>query len=248
MNNSTKFPIAPKERVILCTGAEVRTILSGQKTQMRHICKPQPFDRSFSKHGHSIGYVTGRIDEGDEVDGFYAFSKSGGGQWSSKCPFGAPGDRLRVYETWADLAVLSDGQFSGIIYRADDVERYGDEDEYVDVTAPAMKWRSSTHMPRWASRITLEIVSVRIERLQDISEADAMAEGARRFDEIPIGTQCVNPSRWSMESPTDTDKCLDTARFAFANMFCKSGRGVIDYARWDDNPMVWVITFMRVTP
>ena len=89
-----------------------------------------------------------------------------------------PGDRLWVREMWADMAALTDGDFQRqAIYRADPCECYGNEDEYVDVTASDMRWRPSIHMPRWASRLTLHVEAVRVERLQDITEVDAIAEG-----------------------------------------------------------------------
>lgn len=84
------------------------------------------------------------------------------------------------------------------------------------------KWRTAIHMPRAWSRLTLVVTATKIERLQDITDADAQAEGARRFADIP-GTH-VYPSldcRWSMENPTTTDQCLSTARLAFGNFWVK---------------------------
>ena len=89
-----------KERPILFNGAMVRALLDGAKTQTRRVCKPQPFDRSYSKHDHRMAYASGRASDGDEIDGLYAYSTSSGGQWQAKCPYGQPGDRLWVRETW----------------------------------------------------------------------------------------------------------------------------------------------------
>lgn len=116
-------------------------------------------------------YMSGRPSTGDEIDGFYAYSASSGGEWMAKCPFGQPGDRLWVRETWQfeinaiGSAREEDGPF---VYAADD--GYGDRriDE---------RWRPSIHMPRWVCRLVLEITAVRVERLQVITSDDVLAEG-----------------------------------------------------------------------
>jgi len=112
-----------------------RAIHENRKTMTRRVIKPQPLDI----HGS-------------------AFMKT------TKCPYGQPGDRLWVRETFAESR-------SGVIYRAAPMF---DDCEEGDVS---WKWKPSIHMPRWASRITLEITAVRVERLQDISEEDAKREG-----------------------------------------------------------------------
>lgn len=210
-----------KERPILFSAPMVRALLDGSKTQTRRVVKPQPFDRSYSTHDHRMAYVSGRSANGDEIDGLYAYTTSLGGEWRAKCPYGQPGDRLYVRETWADLEELSDGNFQRqAIYRADDIERYGDEDEFVDVTAADMRWRPSIHMPRWASRILLEVVSVRVERLNDCSDADALAEGVDRTNTSISGYAKERYRRlWEQIN----------------------GAG-----SWDANPWVWVVEFRRI--
>lgn len=104
-------------------------------------------------------------------------------------------------------------------------------------------WKSPIHMPRWACRLELDVVHVRIERLQDITEEDAIAEGAQRYDDLyNPRPENHDPPRWSMgvpSAPTSTDQCLGTARCAFANAFQKMhGEDV-----WTLNPWVWVIEF-----
>jgi hypothetical protein len=105
-------------------------------------------------------------------------------------------------------------------------------------------------MPRWASRITLEITDVRVERLQDISEEDAIAEGAQRFPDLPGKNPWGQDDRWSMEQPNSVDDCLGSARSAFGNYFCKlagnAPKGIHDPRPWDANPWVWVIKFKRI--
>jgi hypothetical protein len=101
--------------------------------------------------------------------------------------------------------------------------------------------RPSIHCPRDFSRLTLVVTATKIERLQDISEADAQAEGARRFDDIP-GTHPYPASedRWSMEMPTSTDTCLGSARAAFGNYWSK----LHGSASWHENPWVVALTFV----
>ena len=139
-----------KERPILCSAPDVMAILDGRKTQTRRIMKPQP-NRTWP----------------DEVTPHWSVGGNRtlpGASNPLRCPYGVPGDRLWVREAWR----LPDGAPKGWVdYRADD-------------TRDGFKWKPSIHMPRWASRITLEVTDVRVERLQDISEADAMAEGVRR--------------------------------------------------------------------
>lgn len=107
-------------------------------------------------------------------------------------------------------------------------------------------WKSPIHMPRWACRLELDVIHARIERLQDLSEEDAIAEGARRFDDIHDVNFYGQGNRWSMESPTSTDQCLGTARFAVGNLWTK----LHGERAWDANPWVWVVEFCArvITP
>nr|WP_202902019.1 hypothetical protein [Pectobacterium odoriferum] len=166
-----------KERGMIFNAEMVRAILDGRKTQMRRIIKNQPFDRSQYRHDHQIEIISGRSENGDEVDGLYAYTKSTGGTWSAKCPFGQPGDRLWVRET-SGLQVRRDalggtGEFR--VYRA------SNPDAIRFTTASGkiypIKWIPSIHMPRCASRILLEITDVRVERLKHIPRDGIIAEG-----------------------------------------------------------------------
>lgn len=132
------------------------------------------------------------------------------------CPHGRPGDRLWVKETWGALPHMMGGvQRETLRYRADG--------EYQNERG-TWRWRPSIHMPRWASRITLEITDVRVERLQDISEADAKAEGVS----MPDGTP-TPPDFWSYQQE-------------FRHLWEQiNGPG-----SWDANPFVWVVTFRRI--
>ena len=120
-----------------------------------------------------------------------------------KCPYGTVGDRLWVRESWAKSGEVGDATE----YRADNPDPIG------------AKWRPSIHMPRWASRIDLEITGIRVERLQEISERDAMAEGCEYL----------------------------TNSVARSN-FVKLWISINGQDSWSANPWVWVIEFKRIKP
>jgi len=237
-----------KERPILFNDAMVRAILEGRKTQTRRALNPQPLD----EYGRLLGpelYSPTVIDRygceqpGPEVFGAYTED----GDFGIKCPYGKPGDRLWVRENFLQLMR---GEVA-----AGDVKYLATEDPRSTATPRNIGfwWRKrpSIHMPRWASRITLEITGVRVERLQDISEADAKAEGAQHFPDLPGKSPYGQDCRWSMEQPDSVYKCLSSARWAFANYFCKiagkASKGLHDPEPWDANPWVWVIEFRRAT-
>lgn len=212
-----------KERPILFSALMVRALLAGTKTQTRRVVKPQfamdavPEEMcATNERGHQI---TGH-------SGLWWCAAEGDADVARRCPYGQPGDRLWVRECFCE-----DPLSFGALYRAD-----GELDE------PALnaggKWRPSIHMPRWASRITLEVTGVRVERLQDISEADAVAEGIERCEDFfecttwrvygePEGSDVVAP-----DDPVGSYQSL----WEFIN-----GPG-----SWDVNPWVWVVEFKRV--
>jgi hypothetical protein len=132
---------------------EVRAILDGRKTQTRRVVRPQPGGRLF-RGMDSRWYRSALADERNPI----------------RCPYGVPGDRLWVREAWR---VFGGREYE---YQQDrEAVIYREGAELVDsVQGP---WRSPIHMPRWASRLTLEIVSVRVERVQEISREDEIAEG-----------------------------------------------------------------------
>jgi hypothetical protein len=128
------------------------------------------------------------------------------------CPYGHPGHRLWVREAFGLVVSDRDGpRPESIIFRADGNEGWDG------------KWRPSIHMPRWASRGLLEITALRVERLQEISEADALAEGARN---------------WAAEQDTPV-RDLDEARLQFRALWTDINGG----ESWDANPWVWVVEF-----
>lgn len=201
-----------KLRPILFSGEMVRAILDGRKTQTRRVLKP-----SWSRC----------LDLTDPDDRARAVEQ---------CPYGVPGDRLWVRETWADV---NSSEGPALLYRADGgmrtwhefSETFGPDygagpsmdyvaypGEYVmwwsDLLAgePDHRWRPSIYMPRWASRLTLEVTEVRVERVQEVSEEDARAEG--------VGTR---------------EQFIDL----WGSINMKRGYG------WAKNPWVWVVSFRR---
>jgi len=188
-----------KERPILFSDAMVRAILAGTKTQTRRAVKPQPARMTESQQrGRFFWFESG--DEGNVREG--------------RCPYGVPGDRLWVRETFSQS--LDTGEV--IWYWADGNPR---DDGWT-------RAKPSIHMRRAHSRITLEIKSVRVERLHDISEADAIAEG---IDWSPTmgGYNCAG--EWRNHSVPIYRQLWESINGAGA---------------WDANPWVWVIEFERV--
>lgn len=148
------------ERPIIFNGDMVRAILSGEKTQMRRPVKPQPVFDHDAGHPHWVwSNKKGRqVAWRGDIRPFLMVNY---------CPFGQPGDRLWVRETFAEHP-----QFNEIAYRAD-----GEEPRDGDGFIWQPRWLPPIYMPRRLSRIILEITDVRMEQLQDITEDDARAEG-----------------------------------------------------------------------
>lgn len=212
-----------KVRPILFSAPMVRAILDGSKTQTRRVVKqfdPPPSDL--------------RIP--DDI----AFFDDSGSVYRTKCPYGQPGDRLWVREAWRAArgwdktkpALIPQG--SPIRFEADgsaiNLDAF-DEDEPREYG----KLRPNIFMPRWASRIDLEITGVRVERLQECSEADAIAEGLK-----PLGDE--EDRTWSVDgtSFTEHEDPRDTYRDLWESI---NGPG-----SWNANPWVWVIEFRRIKP
>lgn len=213
---------AVKERPILFSGEMVRAILDGRKTQTRRVVKPHlkevgrafyPGDRYWVGPHPGGGWWAVDVPEGPP-------------EWMIKdqcvrerqgfpCPYGVPGDRLWVREAWAaeesadDFAPCDLGPGAERIWhRADEIQESGNG-----------RWRSSIHMPRWASRILLEITDVRVERVQEISVNDACAEGSP-WDERGFRSE---HRPWFID--------------AWNSINAKRGYS------WESNPWVWVIEF-----
>jgi len=161
-----------KERPILFSAPMVKAILDGRKTVTRRVVKPQP-----PANAHQVE----TWHHPDTKPRFFTWTTAGeiSDQWEPlPCPYGQPGEKLWVRETWMDLLGTGierkTGDHGRYAYAADTPPgSYGDDQR----KAYGLKWRPSIHMPRAASRITLEVTDVRVERLGDVSESDARAEG-----------------------------------------------------------------------
>jgi hypothetical protein len=183
-----------KERPILFSGAMVRAILAGTKTQTRRIAKGVHI-----VHAHTSEALTRLDSAGPRIS----------------CPYGQPGDRLWVRECWA-----RDDEDGALMYRAD-LGLGGSADDWERNRldgVPRFRWRPSIHMPRAASRITLEVTGVRVERLQAISIEDAKAEGVT-----------FNPL-------LHTDP-----RESFIHLWTS----INGAESWAANPWVWVVEFQK---
>ena len=234
-----------KERPILFNDEMVRAILDGRKTQTRRVVKLNAAGRASEIGSHRNWH----LEDPDAV---------------SACPYGQPGDRLWVREAWKYADWTEQGE-PFIQYRADGAELIGDfpeewadrlSDEWALLSEPAnyqidnraadRRWRPSIHMPRWASRIDLEVVSVRVERVQEISHTDCMAEGVRIYTFEATGD---HPRMYGFITDADGPDEHGTAphhssKDAYAKLWdsINAKRGY----SWESNPWVWVVEFKRV--
>lgn len=229
-----------KERPILFSAPMVRAILEGRKTVTRRAVNPQPVlteGSGFSWKGHLFGSGS------DDRETSRNFSKH-------CCPYGKPGERLWVRETfallgnedgvcidWNDQMVKGEERGAARIYRAScTVGDYGlwqvpDKAEWKPDTDGLQyegTWRPSIHMPRWASRILLEITDVRVERLQAINRSDIRAEGLECPPELASDDVSPNYRDWYPA--------------AWRELWESTG------GDWEANPWVWVVEFKKVTP
>lgn len=199
-----------KERALNLKAWEVRAILEGRKSQFRRVMKPQPRG---------------------------LFPKS----WFEHCPFGQIGDRFWCRET-SQYADWTEDGCPKVRYAADGTMKWCeegfseeqaeqlldiwaslsvDENYSIDNRAADRRWRSSTQMPRWASRILLEVTDVRVERLQEISDEDALDEGVY---------------------PTKTGLHVGSPRAAYRELW----ESIHGPGSWDANPFVWAVSFRRI--
>lgn len=264
-----------KERPILFSGPMVRAILGGRKTQMRRIVKPQPEGEPYTTQEWARNLASARgiclrsrptdqeiKDKGDRLSGWlFPFEKDNGIRYGITCPFGRAGGRLWVRET-LNLNVVLDtktGEQSVHAYYAATGRSGGSFPWEGDDTRETIP---SIHMPRWASRITLEITGVRVERLQDINEADARSEGVEPlFTEVEIE---MAPDCYMEPMPyknylwhgnigrSITAKQSDEWAYQFSDYksaldsFSSLWESINGPGSWDANPWVWVIEFRRV--
>lgn len=203
------------ERPILFSGDMVRAILDGHKTQTRRIIKPQPV-RTHSE----VWQLSEKHWMHQWIPGQHAGPVA-------HCPYGRPGHRLWVRETWLPDPPM-DGTWDyyaftdGVIYNFDALPEQFRSPEHVMYEASQpdvnLRWKPSIHMFRWASRITLEITRVRVERLQDISDQDAVREGVEALDSFD-------------------------PEFGARGTFRELWQSINGETSWDENPWVWAVEF-----
>ncbi|HHL1518096.1 TPA: morphogenetic protein [Klebsiella pneumoniae] len=226
------------ERGMIFNAEMVRAILDGRKTQTRRIMKVQPESNQLG-----LLLITDSTKHSDIGKYHWAESNATGNHVRSKlfsCPFGAVGDRIWVRETWSsDFANYYPND--RVWYAADnnrqlDIEVVdgvrGIYSPESDVHVP-FRWQPSIHMPRWASRILLEITDVRVERLNAISEEDATAEG------VPPAGSLLPDYLGTFLTPKGD---FATAKVAFQRLW----ESIYGEESWKANGWVWVISFKRV--
>jgi hypothetical protein len=232
-----------KERPILFSAPMVRAILEGRKKVTR---------RALNERALKNINIGAQIGECHELPTEGPLHPNSVGYYNDFCPFGQPGDRLWVRETfallgnedgvcvdWSDQMVKGDERAAARIFRASctigdySLWQVPDKAEWKPDTESLQyegSWRPSIHMPRWASRILLEITEVRVERLQGITYEDAVAEGVYRD----------NSRVWT--ATDEGGQCHKYPEPAFRDLWKTTG------GDWDANPWVWVVEFKRVTP
>lgn len=241
-----------KERGMIFNAEMVRAILDGRKTQTRRPVQFKPRDPGLNLN--SSGLELGHYRSGVPLSGCVLRSRGGMGCWNdrtypAKCPFGQPGDRIWVREAYrfpqslddvsprgvGEMAVATGYKrpWSPVFYQSTgDFSEGWNGFETPPTVSDAGRLRPSTQMPRWASRITLEITGVRVEQLQDISKADARAEGITDGGCLNCGEP--EPCGCSEPKPCAVD--------AFAHLW----QTIYGEGNWFSNPWVWVIEFREV--
>lgn len=233
-----------KERPILFKPENVLAILEGRKTQTRRVIK----ETTEHKGPYNPAYLEAHRDAPG---------------WKQICPHGQPGDRLWVREAWAP--VLRNG---GVLCRHDRFDLQKDPIEYMrsvtdyviykaderDTTKRIQRfgqtteerWRSPLFMPRWASRITLEITNVRVQRVQEISEEDALAEGISS-ERVITDIKCFGGPTIEEHGDrffiTDADEGYEDAGSAYVALWDSIN---LKTHPWSSNPWVWVLEFKKV--
>lgn len=213
-----------RERPILFSAPMVRAILKGRKNMTRRVYKGSP------------------TTDGEQ------HPNGSGETWTDwgACPYGKPGDRLWVRETFATLAPGSYEEESPRRSSGQDVRYAANPEDEALARCNGQRWRPCIHMPRWASRILLEITAIRVERLQSITEEDAIAEG------IELAHPGTTSTWWKDYEAKPTPDALQDPYHGLAadpvESFASLWRSINGRDSWDANPWVWVVEFRRIAP
>jgi hypothetical protein len=243
-----------KELPILFQGAMIRALLADTKTQTRRVAGLHVINAEPDRYDY-LGIVSGPAEP------HYAFhDKLAGAQVLVRCRSGQRGDRLWVRENgwerpFRTAKMMREGAdtWAPYYFDADGIT----EQDAADFKAWGFKRRPSIHMPRVASRILLEVTAVRVERLQAISEADALSEGivAHRkggwhVEQPPQGIEGTN--HFGFKTARDAYRVLwESINPPTIPLLDEDGRTIgrqLNPARWEANPWVWVVSFRRITP
>lgn len=260
--------IAIKERPIIFSAPMVQALLDGRKTQTRSMVKVLRGLGRVTEFGASdtTGY------DWRFRDRRMLWNELRNDRLVQACPYSGPGDRLWVRETWrigawnentwqlaidykdgpckqwADVAGDDDGEIFNHLWQQstdDAIKALGNQERYAwEPGQSPCRWRPSIHMPRWASRILLEITDVRLERLQDISEDDAIAEGIEGINQ-PTGGDDYD-DLWRNYGLPDKDELYPWFSGDCIASFRSLWEATNGQGSWGANPWVWVIEFKRI--
>lgn len=220
-----------RERPILLNAEMVRAVLDGRKAQTRRMLTPRQL--KMIDAAASIGECY-PLESGQQHENSQSYYR----EW---CPFGAVGDRLWVRETFRVHSRATD--VATLVYKASEQQSWTQQTHRVPIAMcnkPAVvdKWTPSIHMPRWASRITLEITGVRVERLNNISEQDAASEGVGSA--VWFAAKGVPEEQWTSLGEHGA------YRASHINSFASLWESIYGEESWQANPWVWVIEFKRL--
>lgn len=206
----------PKELPVVFSAQEVRAVLDGRKTQFRRLVKGLRLNIGTSNSNYKVldtNLVNGEL--------YFLYERNGHKYryLTTKCPFGEPRTRLWVRETWAIAkGIINESSKGQYLYKASHGYTQG------GVEPDLATWCRSITMPRLASRITLEVSDIRVERLQDISEEDAIAEGFSSTAKL-------------------NEKGDDYSGFYATDGFINAWDQIQGKGSWDSNPWVWRVAF-----
>lgn len=231
-----------RERPVIFTGESVRAILAGRKSQTRRVVKELGGNR-----GGPVGPHVKFWRPGEEDPTRWCGCDGLGSVGWIRCPYGVVGDRLWCREVWA--SAYSRGCW-GTIFRADGSyvqgkRRHEKGPHFNADDRPALRWRTPLFMPRWASRLTLEVTEVRVQRLQETSLDDARAEGVPQMhaEAVAAGMCQETHSLVGRDGPTCRDRWDNSTSVENYSRLWDTLNAKRGYP-WASNPWVWAVSFI----